>query len=69
VEQAEFTAGLARDLGVPRLAAEALVVQGEAFAALAEPDAAAAVWTAALEQFRVLGADADAKSMLRRLAE
>ncbi|HEY5260728.1 MAG TPA: tetratricopeptide repeat protein [Solirubrobacteraceae bacterium] len=69
VEQALFTAGLARELGVPRLAGEALVVQGEAHAALAEPDAAAAAWTAALEQFRALGADADSESMLRRLAE
>jgi hypothetical protein len=46
-----------------------LVVQGEAHAALAEPDAAAAVWMAALEQFRALGADADVESMLRQLAE
>jgi tetratricopeptide (TPR) repeat protein len=69
VEQAAFTAGLARELGVPRLAADALVVQGEAHAALAEPDAAAAVWMAALEQFRALGADADVESMLRQLAE
>lgn len=69
VGQAAFTAGLARELGVPRLAADALVVQGEAHAALAEPDLAAAVWTAALEQFRALGADADVESVLRRLAE
>lgn len=45
------------------------MVQGDAYAALAAPDAAAAVWTAALEQFRALGADAEAESVLRRLAE
>ncbi len=68
-EQAAFTASLARELSVPRLAAEALMVQGDAYAALAEPDTAAAAWTAALEQFRALGAEAEAESVLRRLAE
>jgi tetratricopeptide (TPR) repeat protein len=69
VEQAAFTASLARELSVPRLVAEALMVQGDAYATLAEPDAAAAAWTAALEQFRALGAEAEAESVLRRLAE
>lgn len=54
---------------MPRLAADALVVQGEAYAASDETDAAVAAWTTALEQFRALGADADVEIMLRRLAQ
>jgi hypothetical protein len=46
----------------------ALNLERERAALEAEPDAAAAAWTAALEQFRALGADADAESTLRRLA-
>jgi tetratricopeptide (TPR) repeat protein len=69
LERAAFATYLAEELGVPRLAAQALVVQGETHAELDEPGAATAAWTAALEQFRAIGAIGDAERTLRRLAE
>jgi tetratricopeptide (TPR) repeat protein len=69
LEQAAFATHVAEDLGVPRLAAQGLVVQGETLTALEEPGAASAAWTSALEQFRAIGATGEAESVLRRLAE